>query len=83
MEEDFSVAIITNETDGAVTVYLDYPEGEVDIMRLGPGESDSTDFSHPQDSCSPATLIARDASGTEVDRLEDEFCVDDRWEIGG
>ena len=81
--DDLQTAIVLNETDRDVVVFLDYPDGETSIMELAPGQSDSTDFSYPTDGCAPATLIARDASGREVERIGRDFCVGDRWEIRG
>ena len=74
-EEDLQTAVVTNETDSVIIVYLDYPPRETGIMRLRPGESETTNFSHPTDSCAPTTLIARTISGDEVAPREQPFCV--------
>jgi hypothetical protein len=79
--DPLQTALVVNTTRGEVVVYLDYPDGETSIMELAPGESDTTNFSAPADGCAPATLIARDASGNEIDRKDQPFCVGDRWEI--
>lgn len=76
----FQVAAVVNQTDSEVVVFGAYPTGQTSIVQFEPGESDSTDFSGP-DGCAPAPLIARTASGLEVDRLDEPFCVGDRWEI--
>ena len=79
--DDLQLAKFTNATDRAVIVYFDYPDFETDFMTLSPGESDFTNFAHPTDSCAPATMIARDSAGVEVDRMDETFCVGDHWEI--
>ena len=73
-------AVVVNESDTPVQVFVDYPAGETRIMDLAPGESETTGLSN-EDGCAPATLIARDQSGLEVDRIGRDFCVGDRWEI--
>lgn len=83
-DENLQTAVITNATDSVIIVYIDYPDRpELDIMRLQPGESHTENFAHPTDGCAPATLIARDSSGVEVDRMDQTFCVGDRWDIRG
>jgi hypothetical protein len=72
---------VVNGTDRQVVVYLAYPDGEVSIMEMASGASETTNFSYPTDGCAPAVLIARDSEGREVDRIGREFCVGDRWEI--
>jgi hypothetical protein len=81
VSDDLQTAVVTNQTDSVVIVYLDYPDRETDIMRLRPGESETENFSHPSDSCAPATMIARTISGDEVARREQPFCVGDTWAI--
>jgi hypothetical protein len=79
-EESLQVALVTNEIDRSVIVYIDPPDGpEVDVMRLAPGESDTTDFSSPAH-CSEGPLIARTVSGDQVARRE-MLCVADEWVI--
>lgn len=81
--DPLQTAVVINTTRSEIVVFLDYPTGETSIMELAPGESGTTNFSAPADGCAPATLIARDGSGNEIDRKDQPFCVGDRWEIRG
>lgn len=78
--DPLQTAVVVNQTDTDVVVFLAYPDREASIMELQPGESDSTSFGD-LDGCAPAALIARDISGVEIARRDPPFCVGERWEI--
>jgi hypothetical protein len=70
-------ALITNDTDRAVILYIAHPDGEVEIGALAPGESEP----RFRGECAESPLIARLTDGTEVARREPPFCSPDEWII--
>jgi hypothetical protein len=70
-------ALITNDTDRAVILYIAHPDGEVEIGALAPGESEP----RLRGECAESPLIARLTDGTEVARREPPFCSPDEWII--